>query len=96
MRSVLDTYSLRRQIAHLDRVALVGLEIAGAWAAADGLLHIVPYFGPAITTAGIGMATFMQFDALTTPLVTIGVSLFVATINGIFVAPWMTGRIASQ
>lgn len=72
----------------------VGLENAGAWAVAAGLLHVVPYLGPAVTAAGIGMAAFMQFDALTTALVSAGASLAIATIVGTFVATWMTGRIA--
>jgi len=37
----------------------VGLESAGAWAAATGLLHIVPYLGPGITAVATGMAAFM-------------------------------------
>ncbi len=29
--------------------AWIGLENAGAWALAAGLLHVIPYFGPAVT-----------------------------------------------
>ena len=42
----------------------IGLENAGAWAAAAGLLHIVPYLGPGVTAIATGMAAFMQFDSL--------------------------------
>ena len=41
----------------------IGLENAGAWAVAAGLLHIVPYLGPGVTAAATGMAAFMQFDS---------------------------------
>ena len=72
----------------------LGLENAGAWAVAAGLLHIVPYFGPAVTAAVIGMAAFMQFESLSTALLVGGISLAIATVVGYFVTTWMTGRIA--
>jgi predicted PurR-regulated permease PerM len=72
----------------------IGLENAGAWAVAAGLLHVIPYFGPAVTAAGLGMAAFMQFDTLSTALLVAGASLAIATLVGTFVTTWMTGRIA--
>ena len=74
----------------------IGLENAGAWAVAAGLLHVIPYFGPAVTAAAIGMAAFMQFDALSLALLPAGASLAVATFVGTFVTTWMTGRIAKM
>jgi predicted PurR-regulated permease PerM len=71
-----------------------GLENAGAWAVAAGLLHVIPYFGPAVTAAGIGLAAFVQFDTLSTSLLFAGASVAIATIVGTFVTTWMTGRIA--
>jgi len=73
-----------------------GLENAGAWAVTAGLLHVIPYFGPAITAAAIGMATFMQFDSLVSALLFAGASLVIATFVGTFVTTWMTGRIAKM
>lgn len=70
------------------------LENAGAWAVAAGLLHAVPYFGPAVTAAGIGMAAFMQFDSLAAALAAAGISVVIATLVGTFVTTWMTGRMA--
>lgn len=72
----------------------IGLENAGAWAVAAGLLHVIPYFGPAVTAVGIGMAAYMQFDALPKALLSAGALLTIATIVGSFVTTWMTGRIA--
>lgn len=74
----------------------IGLENAGAWAVAAGLLHLIPYLGPAVTAAGIGMAAFMQFDAISTALVAAVASLAIATLVGTFVTTWMTGRIAKM
>ena len=73
----------------------IGLENAGAWAVAAGLLHVIPYFGPTVSAA-IGMAAFMQFDALSLALLPAGASLAVATFVGTFVTTWMTGRIAKM
>lgn len=74
----------------------MGLENAGAWASAAALLHVVPYFGPAVTAAGLAMAAFMQFDSVSTALLVAGASLAIATFVGSFVTTWMTGRIAKM
>jgi predicted PurR-regulated permease PerM len=71
----------------------IGLENAGAWAVAAGLLHIVPYLGPGVTAAATGMAAFMQFESFSTALLVAGASLAIAAAVGTFVATWMIGRI---
>jgi len=72
----------------------VGLENAGAWALATGLLHVVPYFGPLLSTGALGLAAFMQFGTFGMMLLVIGIALALATLIGTFVTTWMTGRIA--
>jgi len=73
---------------------MLGLENAGAWAVASGLLHVIPYLGPGVTAAAIGMAAFMQFDSFPMAFFVCGISLAIATLVGTFVTTWMTGRIA--
>jgi predicted PurR-regulated permease PerM len=73
----------------------IGLENAGAWAAAAGLLHIVPYLGPCATAVATGMAAFMQLQSFAMALVAAGASLAIAIVVGTFVTTWMTGRIAN-
>jgi predicted PurR-regulated permease PerM len=73
----------------------IGLENAGAWGAAAGLLHIVPYLGPAATAAATAMAAFIQFNSLGMAVLVGGASLAIATVIGTFVTTWMTGRIAN-
>jgi predicted PurR-regulated permease PerM len=75
---------------------MIGLDNAGAWAVLAGVLHLIPYFGPAVTAAITGMAAFIQFDSFLTALVVAGASLAIATVIGTFVATWMTGRIAKM
>jgi predicted PurR-regulated permease PerM len=73
---------------------LIGLENAGAWAVAAGLLHVIPYFGPLLITVAVGLMAFLQFGTLAPVLLVIGSSLGVSTLVGTLVTTWMTGRIA--
>ena len=75
---------------------LFGLENAGAWSVAAGFLHVVPYFGPVAIAAATAMAAYMQFNSFIMALLISGSSLLIATIVGIFVTTWMTGRIAKM
>jgi predicted PurR-regulated permease PerM len=72
----------------------IGLENAGAWAVAAGLLHIVPYLGPGVTAIATGMAAYLQFESFAMTFLAAGASLAIATLVGTFVTTWMTGRIA--
>lgn len=74
----------------------IGLDNAGAWAVAAGLLHIVPYLGPAVAAGAIGIAAFVQFDSAAMALLAGGASVAIATLVGIVVTTWMTGRIANM
>lgn len=73
---------------------LIGLDNAGAWAVAAGLLHIMPYLGPLLITVTIALAAFMQFESAQMVLAVVAASLGIATLVGSVVATWMTGRIA--
>ena len=73
----------------------LGLENAGAWAAAAGLLHIVPFLGPVVIALATATAAFIQFDSPAMALLVAGASLAIATVIGTFVTTWMTGRIAN-
>lgn len=72
----------------------IGLENAGAWAVAAGLLHVIPYLGPLVTAAAMAMAAFMQFDELQSTLLVAGASMTIAVMVGFLGVTWMTGRIA--
>jgi len=72
----------------------IGLDNAGAWAVAAGVLHIIPYLGPAVAAGAIAVVAFVQFDSAATALLAGGASLAIATLVGTVVTTWMTGRIA--
>jgi predicted PurR-regulated permease PerM len=74
----------------------IGLDNAGGWAIAAGILHVIPYLGPALTAGATGMAAFMQFGSFWMALLVAGSSLAIATFVGIFVITWMTGKMAKM
>jgi predicted PurR-regulated permease PerM len=74
----------------------IGLDNAGGWAIAAGVLHVIPYVGPALIAIATGMVGFMQFESFWMALVVSGSSLAIATFVGIFVITWMTGQIAKM
>ena len=75
---------------------MIGLENAGAWAVFAGFLHVVPYFGPVVTAGATGIAAYMQFGSTSTAVLVAGMTMLVATIVGVFLTTWMTGRIAKM
>jgi predicted PurR-regulated permease PerM len=75
---------------------VLGLENAGAWAVASGFLHVVPYFGPVVTAIATGIAAYMQFDSVFMAVLVAGATMLIATIVGVFLTTWMTGRIAKM
>jgi len=74
----------------------IGLDNAGAWAVAAGVLHIVPYLGPAVAAGAIAVAAFVQFESAAMALLAGGASVAIATLVGVVVTTWMTGRIAQM
>jgi predicted PurR-regulated permease PerM len=74
--------------------SMIGLDNAGAWAIVAALLHVMPYFGPLLTTLATGLVAYLQFEALPPVLLVMGASLGIATLIGLLVTTLMTGRIA--
>jgi predicted PurR-regulated permease PerM len=85
-------------LALLMWVALraIGLENAGAWAVFAGLAHVMPYFGPLLITSATGLVAFLQFESLRMVILVAGASLGIATLVGMVVTTWMTGKIAKM
>jgi predicted PurR-regulated permease PerM len=75
---------------------LVGLENAGAWAIFAGVAHVMPYFGPLLITLATGLVAFLQFESLRMVILVAGASLAIATLVGMVVTTWMTGKIAKM
>ncbi|MFK3738775.1 AI-2E family transporter [Massilia sp. TN1-12] len=74
----------------------VGIENAGAWAIFAGVTHVMPYFGSLLITAVTGLVAFMQFESLQMVVLVAGASLAIATLVGMVVTTWMTGKFAKM
>lgn len=74
----------------------IGLENAGAWAIFAGVAHVMPYFGPLLITSATGLVAFLQFESLRMVILVAGASLAIATLVGMVVTTWMTGKIAKM
>jgi predicted PurR-regulated permease PerM len=75
---------------------MIGLENAGAWAIFSGVVHIMPYFGPLLIASATGLVAFFQFESLRMVILVAGASLAIATLVGMVVTTWMTGKIAKM
>jgi predicted PurR-regulated permease PerM len=74
----------------------IGLENAGAWAIFAGVAHIMPYFGPLLIMSATGLVAFLQFESLRMVILVAGSSIAIATLVGMVVTTWMTGKIAKM
>ncbi|MEO8937961.1 MAG: AI-2E family transporter [Burkholderiaceae bacterium] len=75
---------------------VIGLDNAGTWGIAAGVLHIVPYFGPVVIAVATSVAALMQFGSIGMAMLVGGLSLLIATLVGVVLTTWMAGRIAKM
>jgi len=73
----------------------LGLDQAGVWGVAAGVLHFVPYLGPALIAIGSGIAAFLQFGSIVQAVGVAGVSLLIAAVIGFAFLTWLQSRFAS-
>jgi predicted PurR-regulated permease PerM len=71
---------------------LMGLEYAGVWAIAAGILNIIPYFGPIIIAVGVAVAAFLQFGSVVQAAAVSAVSLVITGLEGWLLTPWLSSR----
>ena len=70
----------------------IGLENAAVWGIAAGVLKTLPYLGPAVVCAGTALVAFLQFGTIDMVLLVSGTSLFITSLEGYLLTPWLTGR----
>jgi predicted PurR-regulated permease PerM len=91
--AMLVSNSLLAIVTWLSFEAL-GMEQAGVWGVAAGMLHFVPYLGPALIALASGVAAFLQFGSLFHALAVAGASLLIAGAIGLVFMTWLQGRFA--
>ena len=72
----------------------IGVKQAAVWGVIAGVLHFIPYLGPAAVAFASGIAGFLQFGSLTYAFITGGVTLVVAGFIGFLFMTWLQGRFA--
>ena len=70
----------------------LGLENAAVWGIAAGVLNLVPYIGSVVTAVTSGGVAFLQFGSSNMALLVAGASLFIHTVVGNLITPWLTSR----
>ena len=72
----------------------LGMERAGVWGVAAGVLHFIPYLGSALVVLASGVAAFLQFESALHALAIAGVALLVAGAIGHVFMTWLQSRAA--
>lgn len=72
----------------------LGMEHAGVWGVASGVLHFIPYLGSTLIVLGSGIAAFLQFGSVLHALAIAGVALLVAGAIGHLFMTWLQSRAA--
>ena len=72
----------------------LGMEQAGVWGVTAGVLHFIPYLGPALFAIASGLAGFMQYGTALKAFTIAGVSLLVAAAVGMLLMTWLQSRVA--
>lgn len=77
-------------------LAAIGLQHAWLWGFVAGILNVVPYFGPLIVTAGLGVAGYLQFETTAGAAAAAAVALVITTIEGYWLTPALMGRVSEM
>jgi predicted PurR-regulated permease PerM len=73
--------------------ASIGLDNAAFWGVAAGVLHLIPYLGPALTMGLTGLVAYLQFDHTQPVALVMGSQLAFAYGIGMILMPWITERM---
>ena len=70
----------------------LGLEHPVVWGIAAAVLNLIPYIGSVLVTGAAGLVAFLQFGQIEMALAVAGASLFINTIEGNLLVPWLTSK----
>jgi predicted PurR-regulated permease PerM len=73
-----------------------GVEQFVIWGLLAGIFNSIPYLGPVVVTAGLGIVTFMQFDDLLKTTYVCGVAFAITTLEGFLLTPMLMSRAAQM
>jgi predicted PurR-regulated permease PerM len=64
------------------------------WGLLAGVFNSIPYLGPVVVTAGLGVVTFMQFDDLLRTMYVCAAALAITSLEGWLLTPALMSRAA--
>lgn len=73
----------------------IGLDNAVTWGCIGGVLHLIPYAGPAAFLALIALVAYVQFDTLQPVAMAIGSMLASLGVIALLLVPWLTQKVGS-
>jgi predicted PurR-regulated permease PerM len=71
-----------------------GVENFAMWGLLSGLFNSIPYLGPVVVTAGLGVVSFMQFDDLLKSVYVCAAAFAITSLEGFLLTPALMGRAA--
>lgn len=73
--------------------ALIGFENSLFWGVAAGVLHLVPYVGPAVVLMASAVFAWLQFGTVNGVLLVASSTLAIAGVIGFGILPWLTEKV---
>ncbi|RZI96612.1 MAG: AI-2E family transporter [Variovorax sp.] len=70
----------------------LGLANAAVWGIIAAVTNLIPYIGSVIVMGAAGLVAFLQFNSMEMALAVGGASLFIHTLVGNLLVPWLTSR----
>ena len=70
----------------------LGLENAAVWGILAAVTNLIPYVGSIIVMGASALVAFLQFNGVEMALIIGGTSLFIHTMVGNLLVPWLTSR----
>ncbi|RZL65579.1 MAG: AI-2E family transporter [Variovorax sp.] len=70
----------------------LGLENAAVWGIVAAVTNLIPYIGSLLVMGAAGLVAFLQFNSIEMALAVGGASLFIHTLVGNLLVPWLTSR----
>src|SRR5262249_38292458 len=74
---------------------MLGVENAGVWGVAAGVLHFIPYLGPTVIAISSAVASVVQFNSVFMALAVSLVTIVISAGIGLIFMTWLHSRFAS-
>jgi predicted PurR-regulated permease PerM len=85
-------------VAVVTGIALWWLEVDHpiVWGILAGVFNSIPYLGPVLVSAGLGVVSFMQFNDLIRTAYVCGIAFAITSLEGFVLTPMLMGRAAQM